>query len=1026
MDHSTSRASSTAIATRRAIRAANAAQRAQEADELKVEGNELFKKGDYVEAADFYARAVNFDGPKPVLMSNLAAVYLKLELFADAEWAATTALEYDPRMVKARYRRAMARKALFCFKAAISDLESILAQDPGNKGAEEGLQVVRTLMESEGSLEDEGLDDKDPRYDDEPWDLFSDSDTEDSMHLGNGTPCHSYNHDGCAQGAQCNFSHAPDTKSVRDELGKNVCVHFLFGDCRDAECLYSHVRAYLPPRGWWNDPTQVRVAKELFPLVEDYLPDYNVLHDALLKHPQGRAFASRQEREAVFEYLIDVDIDELRPTIMPPISSDPFVLVMSFDYDDTFSRFHQHLLSALDRRVKIVQVHIIQQTLQPALQYLESPSLVGVLITDPGITKRKYTRVLHKLVAYVKNGGSAAIGGQFSGHIDPKSFNDFIKKWGLDWKWGSYFRTTFYINPSNELVQRNPSLAKSYSMKSVHISNIQPEMAIYAQTADSRLESMVFDPVRVKDIEEGESPAVCARVGRGLLSFLGDVNAEVASTNTILAMLGVLDQPSGPLGLSPQASTSSLTTQNAATGSSKNIERTEELGISTFAASEKVTDKFVMILELEDGSMFRRIYADQLSKLNGKIEVKTAATAAQAIELLASPNIHGVYVVDEGISNPSNANVLANVADYVKAGGLVAFGGMFPADIDKEDVPRVFTAFGLPWTGGSYCKSEAQLNLHHETAAKNPTLSDAFYLNAVHLRGFHAEDLFYEQYFDENETDPNFEPPGGDAWEAPILRTHVGKGRLGYIGDVSAQPESTSILLAMLDLMTPAKSLVCDAKKFLIILTSYGEADLQQFIPSFMKDAREKVEVLLGIGGLSNARVIDLLPSKDLIGVVIGDTSVLFPQNAYLLSKLVEYSKNGGTLVFGWLFCKLVTLTQFRPLFRDNWGLDWDMVGVHPQEVKVERNPENTLFKGKEDLKLPNAFRLSGIHIKGLTQSMAVYRAQNRPNFWQPQDNIFVSSVIFAEVEKGHIGYIGSSSLDDESRSIFYAMVGLL
>jgi len=41
----------------------------------------MYNKGKYVEAADNYAKAVNIHGgPKPVLMSNLAMTYFKLEL----------------------------------------------------------------------------------------------------------------------------------------------------------------------------------------------------------------------------------------------------------------------------------------------------------------------------------------------------------------------------------------------------------------------------------------------------------------------------------------------------------------------------------------------------------------------------------------------------------------------------------------------------------------------------------------------------------------------------------------------------------------------------------------------------------------------------------------------------------------------------------------------------------------------------------------------------------------------------------
>lgn len=43
----------------------------------------MYHKGNYVEAADKYAKAINIHGPKPVLMTNLAATYLKLELLAE-------------------------------------------------------------------------------------------------------------------------------------------------------------------------------------------------------------------------------------------------------------------------------------------------------------------------------------------------------------------------------------------------------------------------------------------------------------------------------------------------------------------------------------------------------------------------------------------------------------------------------------------------------------------------------------------------------------------------------------------------------------------------------------------------------------------------------------------------------------------------------------------------------------------------------------------------------------------------------
>ncbi|KAF5367186.1 hypothetical protein D9758_003892 [Tetrapyrgos nigripes] len=66
-------------------------------------------------------------------------------------------------------------------------------------------------------------------------------------HLGNGTACRFYNHNGCNRGTTCTFAHAPDSKSVRDERGKNVCLYFLIGKCKwdNQSCIYSHSKAFL-------------------------------------------------------------------------------------------------------------------------------------------------------------------------------------------------------------------------------------------------------------------------------------------------------------------------------------------------------------------------------------------------------------------------------------------------------------------------------------------------------------------------------------------------------------------------------------------------------------------------------------------------------------------------------------------------------------------------------------------------------------------------------------------------------------
>ena len=50
------------------------------------------------------------------------------------------------------------------------------------------------------------------------WDIMTDSDSSEYEHEGNDRPCRYLNRDGCRHGSHCRFKHAPDEKSVRDQL----------------------------------------------------------------------------------------------------------------------------------------------------------------------------------------------------------------------------------------------------------------------------------------------------------------------------------------------------------------------------------------------------------------------------------------------------------------------------------------------------------------------------------------------------------------------------------------------------------------------------------------------------------------------------------------------------------------------------------------------------------------------------------------------------------------------------------------
>ncbi|KAI0776992.1 hypothetical protein BD413DRAFT_524578 [Trametes elegans] len=220
------------------------------AEALKEEGNACFKREWWEVAADHYYAAALVAGPRPVYMANFAAAMLKLELWDVAESAATRALIHEPTHIKALFRRAIARKEMCQFTGAETDLRRILEKDPENAAARDELNTIRTLRRRMRSADLPGDDPSD-----DVVEFEEESDSEDYNHVGNGTPCKFHNHGGCAHGTRCRFRHTPDGKSVRDELGRNVCVYWLFGECRfgDERCVYAHDKTYLPDHGWWTD-----------------------------------------------------------------------------------------------------------------------------------------------------------------------------------------------------------------------------------------------------------------------------------------------------------------------------------------------------------------------------------------------------------------------------------------------------------------------------------------------------------------------------------------------------------------------------------------------------------------------------------------------------------------------------------------------------------------------------------------------------------------------------------------------------
>ncbi|TFK23386.1 hypothetical protein FA15DRAFT_670569 [Coprinopsis marcescibilis] len=304
-------------ATRAERRAVKAAEIHAKAEVFKRMGDELFAKERYQEAYIPYLEASQIWPSNIKYYLLLAAVYSKLEWYEEAAHAATRALTLDPKSVEARYLRALARLEQRLLTAAKIDLELIVGHDPSHKDAQASLAIVQQSfddMDRLSSLQQGSSDVPSqppqptahdlnlsyPNFDDEPLEVDSVSNSSDCHHRGNGVPCRFYNRGRCGKGIACPYSHAPDEKSVRDELGHNVCIYFLLETCKfgETKCVYSHTKDYLPSRGWWSDPEKTQKIKGIIELTEKTAKEQRALTQLLRKQQSKAGLAKLKGRSS--------------------------------------------------------------------------------------------------------------------------------------------------------------------------------------------------------------------------------------------------------------------------------------------------------------------------------------------------------------------------------------------------------------------------------------------------------------------------------------------------------------------------------------------------------------------------------------------------------------------------------------------------------------------------------------------------------------------------------------------------------
>lgn len=204
----------------------------------------------------------------------------------------------------------------------------------------------------------------------------------------------------------------------------------------------------------------------------------------------------------------------------------------------------------------------------------------------------------------------------------------------------------------------------------------------------------------------------------------------------------------------------------------------------------------------DDRHLVNATWAGLVTELEAKSDVKRATTAEEARALLDQhPNPRGIFVPDAGITKRRNNAITQRLVQFVRIGGTVIFGGVFSSLIRPPDFDRYFEkSWSLPWKYGSYHRTTVHLNTS-SFGRPESGLPLSYSQKAVNVKNIASVSAWYLPGEDSVVESRVFDAdPIADKTQAPVVFLKVGKGYLGYTGDVNAEEETAVVVLAMLRL----------------------------------------------------------------------------------------------------------------------------------------------------------------------------------------------------------------------------------
>jgi len=127
------------------------AEEKDQAEKLKLEGNELMRAEKFDEAIEKYTKAIELDSSNQVFYCNRAAAHSKLEQHYAAVEDCQRALDMDPKYGKAYGRMGLAYSSIHKHKEAVDCFKKAIEIEPENESYQSNLKLAEDKLATAGS-----------------------------------------------------------------------------------------------------------------------------------------------------------------------------------------------------------------------------------------------------------------------------------------------------------------------------------------------------------------------------------------------------------------------------------------------------------------------------------------------------------------------------------------------------------------------------------------------------------------------------------------------------------------------------------------------------------------------------------------------------------------------------------------------------------------------------------------------------------------------------------------------------------